>query len=1208
MLKGSADEVADGIKNVAKSTDAVDDLGNAFKGLGVQIGRIAPLALGLFSIGVALYGVHKYLNRFNDAVEKSAKSFSAYKEASSELENLKNQSTDIKSQLESIAGKYNISLDGMDDVDSMISKVESVDTIELTDKADLENLRSQNVELERQIQLQQKATNEAKKKSKEDALNAIEMKTTNDLSTKKDAPKNALAYGILMGNGATAAANEEVYEKTDIITATENEVKALEKLKEKRKELLDKRRKNSDGNKKDEIEAQIKSVESEISKFDKSISDNIATLDGLKDSLKDTSYFDRINDVTDAFNNIDLNPTEKVLKSINSAFDSKNSNSIKDSIIDMLKSGDVNSATDALHRLGITLSDLGIKGEGKKKIFDDYFDELINNANEAENAIKKVDGTFNGVKTAFESANQGAEYDQMKEFIKKAKELKKNGDVGTDDFQSVAQFGVNYDIAQKLKEEADAYTFASDAYVEAYEKSIKLLNRWYGNEDDNKNMHNILSDFKSKGLARELDKDTFSFKNKDGELMFKTTAEAANKLGTSVQNVELAMDKLREKGFEFDGIQKSGELLGEYNTQLERLKELSKTTEDSDRKKELDTKIKDWEDEAEKFKNPEYLASLTEEQIIKIKFEYDLESINQEIAALKEEIDGTGGTAEQRGQLIAKEQRKQKLLSSQSGMEKATSDNGFKESEKQFDNFSDILESKYEELGSKGRRVVQDQQLAISDLQNSYLEMFKNGDITNWNDFLNTEQAKTIFDELSSKTGETITNFEDMKQAIADVLGVDVKDLNFEVDADTSKAEEKLSEILSDNKKTTIMIDASTEEVQSAINKLKSEGETGAKIVFTADVDGVSSEVAAVKNEDGTISYIANVDGVQYYVNQVKNEDGTISYELGKYPKAVPDAKQIVNREPNDTGVSTNPKDVKQKANREAVNPPGIFNPLRSITQYVKRIFTGDSQLAGTAHFHGTAYSSGTFDNSFVRNEWKTSKGEVALTGEKAPEIVANGNKWWTVGDNGAEFSYIPPNSVVFNAEQSKQLLEKGYINSRGTSYLSGTAYNAGGRLPSSSISSKKNKPSKTSNKTSKKPSTKKKSSSSKSSSSKSSAEKAAEDLIDWIAVLLERVAKQTERAIEAIDTAIGLVNKQSATSTAISKVQNEIAKQQQAYNAYLSKANSLGLSSDYVNKVQNGSLNIENVKNEDLKKKIEDYKKWLDFSHVIYLIAGKSP
>ena len=189
--------------------------------------------------------------------------------------------------------------------------------------------------------------------------------------------------------------------------------------------------------------------------------------------------------------------------------------------------------------------------------------------------------------------------------------------------------------------------------------------------------------------------------------------------------------------------------------------------------------------------------------------------------------------------------------------------------------------------------------------------------------------------------------------------------------------------------------------------------------------------------------------------------------------------------------------------------------------------------------------------------------------------------------------------SVMMTDENGKPILDKGYISSRGTSHLSGTAYRLGSGTSSTANSKKK-----PSNKTSKKQSTKKKSS----SSSKSSAEKAAEDLIDWIAVLLERVAKQTERAIEAIDTAIGLVNKQSATSTAISKVQNEIAKQQQAYNAYLSKANSLGLSSDYVSKVQNGSLNIENVSNEDLKKKIEDYKKWLDFSHVIYLIAGKSP
>ena len=266
----------------------------------------------------------------------------------------------------------------------------------------------------------------------------------------------------------------------------------------------------------------------------------------------------------------------------------------------------------------------------------------------------------------------------------------------------------------------------------------------------------------------------------------------------------------------------------------------------------------------------------------------------------------------------------------------------------------------------------------------------------------------------------------------------------------------------------------------------------------------------------------------------------------------------------------------------------------KTVTVTVNKVENNSSGKSGAHKLSGTAYASGNWGNPITQK---------ALMGEAGQEIIVNPHTgtWYTVGDNGAEFVTVPQNAIVFNHIQSKALLENGRIDGRGKALAGGTAFSSG----SGRFNSKKNKPS---NKTSKKQSTKKKSSSSSKSSSKSSAEKAAEDLIDWIAVLLERVAKQTERAIDAIDTAIGLVNKQSATSTAISKVQNEIAKQQQAYNAYLSKANSLGLSSDYVNKVQNGSLNIENVKNEDLKKKIEDYKKWLDFSHVIYLIAGKSP
>lgn len=1164
MLKGSADEVADGIKNVAKSTNAVDDLDNAFKGLGVQIGRIAPLALGLFSIGVALYGVHKYLNRFNDAVEKSAKSFSAYKEASSELENLKNQSTDIKSQLESIAGKYNISLDGMDDVDSMINKVESVDTIELTDKADLENLRSQNIELERQIQLQQKATNKAKKKSKEDALNAIEMKTTNDLSTKKDTPKNALAYGILMDNGATAAADEEVYEKTDIITATENEVKALEKLKEKRKELLDKRRKNSDGNKKDEVEAQIKSVESEISKFDKSISDNIATLDGLKDSLKDTSYFDRINDVTDAFNNIDLNPTEKALKNLDSFFSSSSGrNAIKEQLQDAINSG--RDLSTELSRMGLTLDDLGIDNISQ---LSSYLQDASKSAQDAKKSIQDYSASASDVKAAGESADKDSDWSTIQGAYKTAKELLKEGKTGTDDFQSVASF-LNPKLVKQYADKGGEYI--SDAYQKAFEKSKKYADRWFG-EDEAKSMKNFVNDFKKEEL---FDVSTDSKGLWDIDAKFKTTAEAANEFGMSVQSIETMLHGLEAYGYDFGDLIFSTDGLSRYEAALNGLKQIQKEI-GSERLDKLFSGENGWD--AEYAKISDDLSTLTEPQIIKIEFEYSLAQIQQEISRLQN-LANEGGDSQTWAELNANKRSYRDKSESREGNKLAIDVEEYKQTSETIIALQDQMKN----ATTDAQKVaIQEQISGLYELQNAMNDTFADSGLS-WDKFIQT-------DEYKNKISEIVSSSEEAKKAVADLLGIDVDDIKIGVDADTSKAKEKLSGVLSYSDETIVMnVDASTSEIQTVIDNLKN----GQNVVFSAnvEVDGeqVNQAIAAVKNQDGTISYVANIDGVQYYLDKIDNTDGTINYKLGEVPREVPSANQVVFRNPDNTKVSINPKDVSQNVNRKPKNPPSIFNPLKSITQFVKRVFTGgDSQLAGTAHFHGTAYNNGTFDNSFIKDEWKTSKGEVALTGEKAPEIVANGNRWWTVGEKGAEFSYIPPNSVVFNAEQSKQLLEKGYISSRGIAHLSGTAYRLGSGT--SSTANSKNKPS---NKTSNKQSTKKKSSSSSKSSSKSSAEKAAEDLIDWIAVLLERVAKQTERAIEAIDTAIGLVNKQSATSTAISKVQNEIAKQQQAYNAYLGKANSLGLSSDYVNKVQNGSLNIENVKNEDLKKKIEDYKKW---------------
>ena len=81
----------------------------------------------------------------------------------------------------------------------------------------------------------------------------------------------------------------------------------------------------------------------------------------------------------------------------------------------------------------------------------------------------------------------------------------------------------------------------------------------------------------------------------------------------------------------------------------------------------------------------------------------------------------------------------------------------------------------------------------------------------------------------------------------------------------------------------------------------------------------------------------------------------------------------------------------------------------------------------------------------------------------------------------------------------------------------------------------------------------------------------------------------------DAIDDAVGLADKMSKNSSALSQIQNEISVNQQAYQKYMAQANAVGLAEGYASQIRNGSLNIENITDENLKKKIDDYQEWYE-------------
>ena len=90
----------------------------------------------------------------------------------------------------------------------------------------------------------------------------------------------------------------------------------------------------------------------------------------------------------------------------------------------------------------------------------------------------------------------------------------------------------------------------------------------------------------------------------------------------------------------------------------------------------------------------------------------------------------------------------------------------------------------------------------------------------------------------------------------------------------------------------------------------------------------------------------------------------------------------------------------------------------------------GSSKTKGTGHAAGTP----------------NAPGGKTLVGEIGNELVVNPHtgKWYTVGDNGAEFVNLPHGAIVFDHEKTQRLLKNGFVGGYGDALVSGNAMAAG--------------------------------------------------------------------------------------------------------------------------------------------------------------------
>ena len=399
-------------------------------------------------------------------------------------------------------------------------------------------------------------------------------------------------------------------------------------------------------------------------------------------------------------------------------------------------------------------------------------------------------------------------------------------------------------------------------------------------------------------------------------------------------------------------------------------------------------------------------------------------------------------------------------------------------------------------------------------------------------------------------------------------------ELQTAVGADTSEAQEKVDSLVSE-------IQGLSPEIQAKLNI-----DTTSEATLTSSIKALSPEIMVKAGVDSSV--------VDAYASEEKKSSGKVTWT-------------------NDTGSVDAWASQMHTSNGQVIwtNETSQVRTTFTATGTVNWTNTtaptkGAGGASGTAHAGGTAHYNHLVGHAYANGNWGTKTGGTTLVGELGREIVVDpgSGTWHTVGDNGAEFVNIPAGSIVFNHLQSEALLERGFVNGRGTARANGTAMVRGGiSVNQANIASghttykgSSNSGSSDSSATQRHTDAVQKDTSATEDNTKSA--KDSTESFDWVKTKLDKFAKSVERISNQITDYISSTFKTVLLKRQVKAVEKQLKANEQGYTAYMDKANSIDISDDYKNKVINGTFSIEEIdtSSDSGKRLAKDIKQFQEF------------
>lgn len=432
--------------------------------------------------------------------------------------------------------------------------------------------------------------------------------------------------------------------------------------------------------------------------------------------------------------------------------------------------------------------------------------------------------------------------------------------------------------------------------------------------------------------------------------------------------------------------------------------------------------------------------------------------------------------------------------------------------------------------------------------------------------------------------------------------------------------------------------DSALDNLKSKLDSLDETKDVTVNVTATGDVDKIQqlgSSIKKVESKDAQVnaSVGGSPDQVQALADSIKKVNSK-SVDVTATVNGTPDVNDLFSAIAKLYGKTVTVSAVvlgTDSVNALATAIDSVHSKTVTVTSITNNIVNNstntikpaaDGTMLSMSHARALAQGSLSDFPAYGDGRVTIPEDQKALVNEQiinghSESIVHNGI--WSMIPGGAHIANLKKGDMIFSAAQTEALLKYGAIPGHARAYaqgslsdlsplanafstgFSGTGRNPWNKLNSSSSGSSSSGGSSSGGSTAAyRANTNSVNANTSATDSNTKSAKESKSTIDFVKIKLDRLANTFEYAANQITDYVSSAFKTAVLKKQMKIIDKQLTAKQEAYDTYMNKANSVGLSEEYKKLVKNGALKIEDIdtstdSGKKLSENIKDFQSYYE-------------